>query len=311
MIRFLSGRLLEMVPVVLIMSLIAFLLIHMVPGDPARATLPQTATPQQIEARRELLGLNRPLFEQYFDFVTGAIVLSFGRSTGSQEEVRSILARRAIPSILLVIYSVLVMMVIAVPLGVVAALRRGRLADQLIRLLSTLTMVMPAFWLAILLIILVSVKLGWLPTSGYGDTLPQHIVNLTLPAITMGLALFPVIMRLLRSSMIETMQKEYIEAARARGLSQSRVMFKHVLRNSATSTIAVMGLLLGVLLSATVFVEQVFAIPGLGSLLVSSVQQRDFPLVQALTLLFGIAMVLSSLLSDVILGALDPRVRLS
>ena len=311
MIKLIWGRLLELVPVVLLMSLVAFLLIHLVPGDPARATLPQTATPQQIEARREQLGLNRPLFEQYFDFVKGAVVLDFGRSTGTREEVRSLIARRAIPSLLLVAYSVLVMMVIAVPLGVLAAVRRGRLTDQLIRLMSTVTMVMPAFWLAILLVILVSVKLGWLPTSGYGDTFGEHIVSLTLPAITMGLALFPVIMRLLRSSMIETMQKEYIEAARARGLSQTRVMFKHVLRNSATSSIAVMGLLLGILLSATVFVEQVFAIPGLGSLLVSAVQQRDFPLVQALTLLFGIAMVLSSLLSDVILGALDPRVRLT
>jgi peptide/nickel transport system permease protein len=311
MIRFISSRVLEMVPVVLIMSLVVFLLMAMVPGDPARVTLPQTATPQQIEARREQLGLNQPLYKQYFGFLTGAIVLDFGRSTASQEEVRSIIARRAIPSLLLVTYSVLLMMVIAVPLGAIAAVRRGRLADQLIRLLSTVTMVMPAFWLALLLIILVSVKLGWLPTSGYGDTLTEHIVYLTLPAITMGLALFPVIMRLLRSSMIETMQKEYIEAARARGLSQTRVMFKHVLRNSATSSIAVMGLLLGILLSATVFVEQVFAIPGLGSLLVSAVQTRDFPLVQALTLLFGIAMVLSSLLSDVILGALDPRVRLT
>lgn len=310
MIRFISGRLLELVPVVLIMSLVAFLLIHLVPGDPARESLPQTATPQQIDARRELLGLNRPLYEQFLDFLSGAVVLDFGRSTESAQEVRSVIARRAVPSLLLVVYSVLLMMVIAVPLGVIAAVRRGRWADQVIRFLSTVTMVMPSFWLALLLIIVVSVNLGWLPTSGYGDTLPEHLRRLTLPAVTMGLALFPVIMRLLRSAMIETMQKEYIEAARARGLSGPRVMFKHVLRNSATSAIAVMGLLLGVLLSATVLVEQVFAIPGLGSLLVDAVQARDFPMVQALTLIFGIAMVLSSLLSDVILGILDPRVRL-
>jgi peptide/nickel transport system permease protein len=193
---------------------------------------------------------------------------------------------------------------------VVAAIRRGRFADQGIRIASTVTMVMPSFWLALLLIIVVSVHLGWLPTSGYGDTFPQHIVRLTLPAITMGLALFPVIMRLLRSSMIETMQKEYVEAAKSRGFSASSVMFKHVLRNSSTSAVAVTGLLLGILLSATVLVEEVFAIPGLGSLLVTAVQDRDFPLVQALTLVFGIAMVLSSLLADVLLGVLDPRVRL-
>ena len=310
MTRFITGRLLELVPVVLLMSVVAFMLIHLVPGDPARATLPKTATPHEIEQRREELGLNKPLITQFARFVGGAVVLNFGRSTATGEEVRSIIARRAIPSLLLVAYSVIVMMVIAIPLGVLAAIRRGRLADQGIRIASTVTMVMPSFWLALLLIIVVSVHLGWLPTSGYGDTFPQHIVRLTLPAITMGLALFPVIMRLLRSSMIETMQKEYVEAAKSRGFSASSVMFKHVLRNSSTSAVAVTGLLLGILLSATVLVEEVFAIPGLGSLLVTAVQDRDFPLVQALTLVFGIAMVLSSLLADVLLGVLDPRVRL-
>ena len=310
MIRFLTGRLLELVPVVLLMSLVAFLLIQLVPGDPARASLPKTATPQQVEERRHLLGLDRPVLAQYVSFVGGAVVLNFGLSTTTHEQIRSLIARRAAPSILLVVYSLIVMCLIAVPLGTISAVRRGRLADQGIRLVSTVTMVMPSFWLAILLIIVVSVHLGWLPTSGYGDAFPQHIVHLTLPALTMALALFPVIMRLLRSAMIETMQKEYVEAARARGFSSTRVMLRHVLRNSATSAIALTGLLLGVLLSATVLVEQVFAIPGLGSLLVSAVQVRDFRLVQALTLVFGIAMVLSSLLSDVLLGALDPRVRL-
>lgn len=310
MVRYLIGRLAEMVPVLLLMTIGAFLLIHLVPGNPARLSLPATATPEQIEQRSEQLGLNDPLLAQYWDFISGAVEFDFGTSTSSDESVGTLISRRIAPSFLLVGYSILIMLVIAVPLGTLAALRKDSLIDQIIRLVSTVTFVMPSFWLAILLIILVSVQLGLLPTSGYGDTFAEHIEGLTLPAITMGLALWGLMMRLLRSAMIETMQKEYIEAARARGLGEGRVMFKHVLRNSLTSSIAVLGLLLGVLLSATVLVEQVFAIPGLGSLLVSAVGARDFPVVQALTLLFGAVMVVSSLLADLFLALLDPRVRI-
>lgn len=310
MIRYLTGRLLEMIPVLLLMSIVAFMLIHLVPGDPARVNLPLQAPPEFVEERRELLGLDRPLPAQYWDFISGAVRFDFGRSMGTREEVSDLIARRAVPSFLLVGYAMLLTALIAVPLAAVAAIHRGRWIDQLIRLISTFTFVTPWFWLALILIIVVSIRLGALPTSGYGHTLPEHLVRLTLPALTMGLALSPLMLRLLRSSMIETLQSEYIEAARARGLSEPRVMFKHVLRNSMTSSVTLLGVLLGVLLSATVLVEQIFAIPGLGSLLVDAVGGRDFPVVQALTLLFGAAMVLSSLLADLAYAALDPRVRL-
>jgi peptide/nickel transport system permease protein len=256
------------------------------------------------------LGLDRPLVRQYGDFISGAVTFEFGRSMATGESVGSLVARRAIPSFLLVGYSLVLTVLISVPLATLAAVRRGRWIDQAIRAISTVTFVMPWFWLALLLIIVFSLRLKLLPTSGYGDTITQHLIRLTLPALTMALALAPVMMRLLRSTMIETMQSEYIEAARARGLRESRVMFKHVLRNSATSSVTLLGILLGVLLSATVLVEQIFAIPGLGSLLVSAVRARDFPVVQALTLVFGTAMVVSSLLADLAYAALDPRVRL-
>jgi len=169
---------------------------------------------------------------------------------------------------------------------------------------------MPSFWVGLVLALIISLKLGWLPPSGYGTTFLQHVQGLTLPAITVALYLSPLLIRVLRSSLIDTLSSEYVEATRARGLSEPRVLGKHVLRNSLTSTVTLLGLLFAVLLSGTVVVENVFAIPGLGSLLVSSVSARDFPIIQALTLIFGVAVIAVGLLADLVYAAIDPRVRL-
>jgi peptide/nickel transport system permease protein len=292
------------------MSIVAFALIHLVPGDPARATLGFRATPQQLALRRHELGLDQPIFVQYWRFISGAATGDLGRSTSSGEDVGSLIARRAVPSLLLVMYTLMIALLIALPLATIGAVVRKGWIQQVIRLLSTITFVMPVFWLALLLIIVFSVRLGVLPTSGYGDTFLDHLRGLTLPALTVGLALSPLLVRLLLSSMIQTLQSDFVQAARARGLTETRVLFKHVLRNSVTMTVTVLGILLGVLLSVNVIGEEIFAIPGLGSLLVSAVGSRDYPVVTALTLLFGVAMSLSSLLADVAYAVLDPRVRL-
>ncbi|ADB53496.1 ABC transporter permease [Conexibacter woesei] len=310
MSRYLAGRVLEMVPVVVCLSFAAFMLIHLVPGDPATAKLGIRGTPEQIAAFRAQLGLDQSLPQQYWHFISGALTFDFGESIRSQEDVGELIGRRLQPSFLLVGYALLIAIVVAVPLATIAAVRRRSWVDQLIRLLSTVGFVMPSFWLALLLVNLFSVQLGVFPTSGYGDTFSEHLRSLTLPALTIGLGLAPLLLRLLRDSEIETLQSEYVGAARARGLSEPRVLAKHVLRNSATSTVTLLGVLAGVLLSATVIVEQIFAIPGLGSLLVTSVRFRDYPVVQALTLLFGIVVVVAGLLADLVYAYLDPRVRL-
>jgi len=299
-----------LIPVALAVSTAAFALIHLVPGDPAQQSLPRQATPKQIQARRHELGLDKPLLQQYWDFVSGAVHGDFGTSIQTDQSVGSVLAQRAVPSLLLIVYSLLIGIALAVPLAIIAALRRETWVDRAIQVVPTFTFVMPAFWLALLLILVFSLELKVFPSSGYGDTFPQHVSDLTLPALTMGLFLFPLLLRLLRSNIIETMKMEYVEAARSRGLSELRVMLKHVLRNSVISTVTLIGLLLAVLLSATVIVEQIFAIPGLGSLLVQSVGSRDYPVVQALTLLFGLAVPVASLITDLVYAALDPRVRL-
>lgn len=311
MSRFLVARIAQMLLVLLIVSIGAFAMIHLVPGDPARVKLGLRASPQQVARVHRELGLDDPILVQYWHFISRAVAsFDFGTSFQTSQPVGTEIGERAGASLSLVGLSLLFSLLMAVPLGIVAAIRRRTRVDQAIQVLPTLTMVMPSFWLALLLVEVFSLRLGLLPTSGYGKTFPDHLRSLVLPALTMALGLFPVLVRLLRSNVIETMQREYTEAARARGLSELRVMVKHVLRNSVISTVTVLGLLAGLLLSGTVIVEQIFAIPGLGSLLVSSVGARDLPVVSALVLLFGAAVLVASLATDLAYAALDPRVRL-
>ena len=310
MSRFLRTRLLEVIPVLIGITLAAFAIIHLVPGDPARIVLGSRATPAAIADLHAQFGLDRSLPAQYWDFVKGATTFSFGDSFQFRQSVSDVIGPRILPSLFLISYALVVALLIAVPLAIVSALRRDRWADHLVRLFTTTTFAMPSFWLGLLLALIFALRLRLLPTSGYGDTPLEHFKSLTLPAVTVALWISAPLLRSLRTSLIDNLDAEYTEAARARGLSEWRVVFMHVLRNSAISTVTLLSLMVGVLLSGTVVVENVFSIPGLGSLLVGSVTARDFPVVQALTLLFGSTVVLVSLLTDVVYAAIDPRVRL-
>jgi peptide/nickel transport system permease protein len=310
MAGFLLKRVLEMVPVVIGITLLSFLLIHLVPGDPVKVLLGPRATPANVASLRDELNLNRSLIWQYGHFIKGAATLSFGQSITYRSNVGSVLSGRVAASFFLILYGLAVGLTIALPLAFVAALRRDRLSDNAIRVSSTFLFAMPSFWLGLLLIIVFGLKLGWFPTSGYGSTPSEHFRSLTLPAITIGLYISPVLLRLQRSSLIDTLDSEFVEATRARGISEKRVLGVHVLRNSLTSTITFLGIFAGVLLSGAVVVENVFSIPGMGSLLVDAVTQRDYPVVQALTLIFGLTIVVVSLITDVAYAIVDPRVRL-
>lgn len=307
---YLLKRAVQAIPVLIGISLAAFVLIHLVPGDPAKIILGSKATPQAVATLNEQLGLDRSLPTQYLDFITGAVHLEFGESITQKTSVSSILQPRMLVTFWLMLYSVAVSIVVAVPLAIASALRRNRPADHGIRLFTMLTFAMPSFLLGLLLILVFSLELGWFPTSGYGEGAAGHLRSLTLPAITVGLYLAPILLRTLRVGIIESLGTEYVEAARARGLGERRIILKHVLRNSLVSTITVLGLNIGFLLSGLVIIENVFALPGLGSELVSSITTRDYPTIQALTLVFGVAVVAINLLTDLAYAALDPRVRL-
>lgn len=307
---YLLRRAAQAVPVLIGISLAAFVIIHLVPGEPAKIILGARATPSAVATLNHQLGLDRSLPTQYFDFVKGAVTLDFGESITQKASVGSLLSSRVAVTAFLLLCSVLVAVIVAVPLAVASALRRNRLADHLIRLFSMLTFAMPSFLLGLLLILVFALKLRLLPTSGYGDGFVGHVRSLILPAVTVGLYLAPILLRTLRVGIIEVMGTEFVEAARARGLSRTRIILKHVLRNSLVSTITVLGLNIGFLLSGLVIIENVFSLPGLGSELVSSIVTRDYPTIQALTLVFGVAVVAINLFTDLLYAALDPRVRL-
>ena len=310
MTAYIARRAAQAIPVLIGITLASFILIHLVPGDPAKIILGGQATPEAVDTLNDQLGLNESLPQQYGDFVTGAVTLDFGDSITQKTAIGPLLGDKIPVTFFLLLYAVIIAVVVAVPLAIWSALRRNRPADHAIRLFSTVTFAMPSFLLGLLLILLFSLNLHWLPTAGYGDGFIGHLKSLTLPAITVGLYLAPILLRTLRVGVIETLGTEFVEAARARGLSERRILTKHVLRNSMISTITVLGLNIGFLLSGLVIIENVFALPGLGSQLVNSILERDYPMIQALTLIFGVAVVMINLLTDLAYAKLDPRVRL-
>lgn len=305
----LSRRLPQSLLVLLGVSFVAFALIHLVPGDPARIALGPRAPLPAVAALRRQLGLDKPIVVQYLDFITGALHGDFGTSLTEHTSVASLVDPRIVPSLILLGYATLVSVVLALPLGIISALRRDRLADHVIRIVTMVTFAMPAFWLALVLVELLALRAHVFPVSGYGGNLPNELFDLTLPALTIALYLAPMLVRTLRSSVIDVLGADFVEAARARGLSERRVILKHVLRNASIATVTVLAVNLGFLISGTVVIEVVFDVPGLGSLIVTAVQNRDFPLVQALTLIFGFIVVVVNLLADVAYAVIDPRVR--
>jgi len=309
MLRFLGLRLIHTLPVIVGITLASFVLIHAVPGDPIRIMLGGKAPQARIDQVEHELGVDRPLPEQYIAFVAGIPQGDLGESIILRRPVSSVIGERLGPSLFLLAYATLIAIAIALPLGIASALRRNRVADHLIRLLTLVAFAMPSFWLGLILIRNLSLNLGAFPVAGYGSGFVDNVHHLTLPALTIGLFLAAMLIRSLRSSLIEVFAADYIEAARARGLSESRIVLKHALRNSLIATITVLAVNLGWLISSAVVIERVFDIPGLGHLLVESIFTRDFPTIQALTLVFGLLVIAINLLSDLAYAIVDPRVR--
>jgi peptide/nickel transport system permease protein len=303
-------RLVHSVPVIVGITLFSFILIHLVPGDPILIMVGGRAPASVVKALDHQFGLDRSLPDQYATFVGHAVRGDLGESIILRRPVASVVGERLAPSLFLLGYGTLIAILLALPLGIISAQWRNRFPDHVIRLFTLVAFAMPAFWLGLILVRTFSLKLGWFPVSGYGEGFIGHVQSLTLPAVTIGFFLASMLIRSLRSSLIDISATEYIEAARARGASESRVVLKHSLRNALISTITVLAVNLGFLIGGAVVVEKVFDIPGLGQLLVESIFTRDFPVVQGVTLVFGLLVVALNLLSDLAYAAIDPRVRL-
>jgi len=306
MIDSLLSRLGSALMVVLGVCTLVFLLIHLVPGDPVEVMLGESARPADRAALRSSLGLDRPLAEQYLGYLRGLVQLDLGESFQDRRPVAQVLAERVPATLELTAAALALALLLALPLGVAAARRRGGWLDSGAMGVSLLGVSIPNFWLGPLLILVFSLQLGWTPVSGR-----EGPASLVLPAVTLGTGLAAVLARMVRSSVLEVLGEDYVRTARAKGLSETAVLWGHALRNAWLPVLTLLGLQLGGLLGGAVITETVFAWPGLGSLLVEAIQGRDYPVVQGCVLLISLTYVLINTLTDLVYAWVDPRIRLS
>jgi peptide/nickel transport system permease protein len=304
MLRFIVRRLLLTIPVLLGVATLVFSLIHLVPGDPVQAMLGDSATPQDVADVRARLGLDRPLPVQYGSFLSNVSRGNLGTSLRTNQLVASAIAERMPATFELAFAAMAVATAIALPLGIVAAVRAGTLTDYGATTLALVGISIPNFWLGPLMAIVFSISLGWLPVSGRGSA-----AHLILPAITLGAPLAAVLARMTRASVIEELRELYVLAARARGVSRLRAIVRHAFRNSLIPIVTVLGLQFGAVLTGAVITETIFAWPGVGRLLIQSINFRDYPMVQGCILLIAVTYVAMNLLTDLVYGLLDPRIR--
>lgn len=304
MIRFLLTRLLSTLLVVFGVFCLVFLLIHLIPGDPVDVMLGEGAASTDREALRHALGLDLPLAEQFWRYLSGLAQLDLGQSLSTSSPVFELLKERLPATLLLAAVALLIAATLALPLGLMAALRKGGLWDRGSMVLALVGVGLPSFCLGPLLILVFSMGLGWLPVSGREE--PAAIV---LPALTLGLGMAAILARMIRASVLEVLHQDYVRTARAKGLSASQVVIRHVLRNAMLPVLTVFGMQLGALLGGAVITETVFSWPGIGSLMVESIQGRDYPVVQGGVMLIALAYVLVNTGTDLLYALLDPRVR--
>jgi peptide/nickel transport system permease protein len=299
----------QTLPVAVLVTVLIFLLIKLLPGDPAMAILGDRASDEAVRALHQQWGLDRPLWEQYTVYMRNLLTGNLGRSLRYRTPVIELLPRRVGVTLFLVIYSMLLSVLIAVPLAIVAATKRDRWPDQLVRGLITLPLASPAFWIGILLLIVFALRLRWFPAAGYGEGFAGHLRHLFLPALTLSAAFTAVLTRNLRSSLIDVQNTTYVDFARSKGLRHQAVLFHHVLRAALLPIVTLIGVRLSYAIGGAVVTETVFALPGLGSWMVESVMARDYMVVQTLTLAFALGTLLIALVTDLIYPLLDPRVR--
>lgn len=305
---YIRKRLLLMVFVLFGVTLIIFSMIHLIPGDPAFLILGDRATEQKAAELRQQLGLTKPLPQQYWNFVSGIPRGNFGMSLLYRQPVKNLVFRRVPVTLFLAAYAMLLTAIITLPVGIWAATHKNKFSDHLIRAGFLFALTTPSFWLAILLILLFSLRLHLFPVAGYGETFPQHMRYLFLPALTLALQLSAVLIRNLRSAIINTMDSDFVRTARAKGLGYRTILVGHVLRNAMVSTVSLFGLQFSFLVGGAVVVETVFAIPGFGQLLFQSITARDYPVVQAITVLTAFLVIVVNLIVDLSYSFLDPRV---
>jgi len=306
---FVGRRLLQLVPVAFGVTFIVFFMVHLIPGDPAATILGIHSTPRAVAILHQEWGLNRPLLSQYWLFLDRLVHGNLGQSLFYGQSTSSLVLGHLSATLWLLIYAAVLAVLISVPLAMIAASRQDGIRDHVVRAVSLVGLGMPSFWLGFLLIFVFAVKFKIFPVSGFGTGVFGHLRSMFLPSLTAAGLLAPVVIRSLRASMLNVLGADYITTARSKGVPGTRLFLRHVLRNAVIPAVTVLGINIGFLIGTTVIIENVFAIPGVGQLMINSIFQRDFPVVQGVTLVFAVLVVLTNLLADLAYAALDPRVR--
>lgn len=302
--RYFVRRILETIPLMLIISIFVFMFIHLLPGDPAKTLAGVEATVEEVEAIREEWGLNDPLIVQYGNYMKDLLRGDMGRSLKSSTPVTELILSRFQYTIQLVLAGVLWAPALGIFIGVMCAIKRGKAFDLGGMLFAIAGLSAPGFWVGLMLIQVFAVNLGWLPSGGLDSW-----KSLVLPSVVMGLGIMAVLARYSRSSMLETLREDYVRTARAKGQKESVVMFRHAFKNSLIQVVTILGLQIGGLLSGSVITETIFSIPGMGRLLVDSIAYRDYPAIQGLLMIFSLQYVLINLLVDLLYGVINPKIR--
>lgn len=298
------------IPVIFGVAIVTFLLLRLIPGDPARVLLGIHASPSAVASLHARLGLNQPIYQQLWSYLIGLLHGRTGVSIYYDVPVSSLIASHAAVTASLIAVATLFSIIITVPLAALAAARRDRPADHAVRLFSLVGLGMPSFFFGIILIIVFSVDLHWFAVGGWGLSFSDHLRSLVLPGLTAAIAIVPVLIRSLRVGMLEVIESDFVATARAKGLRGSRVLYGHVARNALIPTLTLLGINIAYLIGGTVVIERVFNLNGLGNLMLSAIGVRDFPVVQGVTIVYAIAVVLVNLLTDLTAARLDPRIRL-
>ena len=312
--RFIAKRIISVIPVLIIVSIVIFSLIHLVPGDPATAMLGDLATEEDIAALRIRMGLDKPLIEQYFIWIGNIFHGDFGMSVVNNETVGSLIISHIRPTISLAIYALVIAAVIAIPLGMIASRKKGSAIDHVVSVISLAGISLPSFLLRLFLMLLFSVKFRIFPVSGYkeiSEGFLEHIRSLTLPAIALGFMNAALMMRMTRASMLEVLGSDYIKMAKAKGVKEFSLLTKHAFKNTLVTLITIFGQSIVQALSGAAVVESLFAVPGLGQLMVNSIGRRDYYVIQAIVLLIAVINVVINMIIDILYGFVDPRVRVS
>lgn len=304
MLNYLIKRLFSTIPVLIGISLLLFFMLRMLPGDPAQVLAGQMATPQEIENIRRQLGLDRPIYEQYVTYLSRLARFDLGRSARTQNPVTEEIWARLPNTLLLAVVAITLACLFGIPAGIISAVRPYSWIDYLVTTSALFGMSMPVFWLGLMLMVVFSIILKWLPAGGTGSW--QHVI---LPSITLAAFVVAFIARMTRSTMLETLSQDYTTTARSKGLKERVVVIKHALKNAMIPIITVVGLQFGLLLGGAVLTETVFAWPGLGRLIVDSILARDYPVIQGAILIFGLLYILVNLVVDLIYALVDPRIR--